>query len=105
MGMYFLSPLVVDSSNTEEYEFYDGYCTQHYDVDDWFSSSNLTQVEQDLLQNKYDELLVEHGITEEELYGDHDQMHEIMEELWQYADDQGIEYGYYRGHHMGGMHW
>ena len=104
LGMYFLNPLLVDSStNTEDYVFYSGYCNEHYEDGDWFMSSYLTEEEQESLQVKYDELLLEYEVTEEELYKDHYIMHEIMEELWEYADSEGIEYGYYGGHHMGGM--
>ena len=104
LGMYFINPTLVDTnSDVEDYEFYNGYCGEHYDEDGWFMNSYLTEEEQDLLQVKYDELLVEYDITQEELYEDHDTMHEIMEDLWDYADEQGIEYGYYGGH-MGHMY-
>lgn len=105
LGMYFLNPILVDTNNdVDDYEFYSGYCSEHYEDHDWFQSDYLTDEEQALLQTKYDELLVEYGVTEDELYEDHITMHEIMEDLWEYADEQGIEYGYIGYPHMGGMH-
>ena len=91
LGAYFLKPVFVDSSVNDDYETYYGYCNNDYEITE-------------LISNKYNELLLEYEVTEEGIYQDHYVMHEIMEELWEYAEEQEIEFGYYGGHHMGGMY-
>ena len=106
IGMYLLKPVLVDSSNdTDNSQLLYENCQGYYEDDNWYMNRNLTEAEQTLIIDKYNELLIEYEITDEELLDDHYLMHEIMEELWQYADDVGIEYIHPIRYHMGGMHW
>ena len=105
LGMYFLNPLIVDtrSETISESDYY-GYCHDYEDGNHWFEDEQISQENQDLLRVRFEELLIENNLTEDELYANYDIMHEIMEELWDYAEELGIEYYDYGYHHMGRMY-
>ena len=74
-GLYFLDPLLADvrADNYDNYEeyYFEGHCGEYYeDFLDRFITSELTIEQTDLITAKFEELLLEHNITEEELYDD-----------------------------------
>jgi len=68
---------------------------------DRFNSSNISLEQRNLLNTKLEELMIEYGITEDELYYDMDITHNIMTDLMEYSESLGIEY--YENHHRGHM--
>lgn len=106
IGGYFLDPVIenVRAENIDydnEY-YYGGHCGEYYEdgLLDRFINDDLTVEQVDLITAKYQDLLLEYGITEDELYNDMEITHDIMLDLIEYTDSLDVDYyeSYYRGH-------
>lgn len=105
LGVYFINPAVnnvnAGNYNLDEEYYYEGHCGYNYDILDRFLSLDLTDEQIDLITVKYNELLLEYEITEDELYSDMDTTHDIMIEMMEYLESLDIEYNNtYRRSHM-----
>ena len=103
-GAYLLDPVIKDvRADDFQYDneyYYEGHCGYDEDFLGRFIDGDLTTEQVDLITLRFEELLIEHEITEEELYDDMEITHDIMLDMISYIESLGIEYypSYHRGH-------
>ena len=103
-GAYFLDPtingVVADNYQYNNEYYNEEHCGNYENFQEIFISDDLTDEQIELINVKFEELLIEHGTTEADLYNNMEITHDIMIDMISYIESLGIDYypSYHRGH-------